>query len=99
GTCVIGRGAGVTATPALDPTGEWIYMNTVGCYTFPSIGESDSMFKVEASTGNVSWRNRVSRPEQFGMCSADTGIDCGVDGDCAGVGGACPEEAADHDLG
>src|SRR4029079_17605918 len=51
GTCVQGRGAGVTATVATDETGEFVYMNSVGCYTFPSIGDSDSLFKIDAVSG------------------------------------------------
>ena len=76
-------------------------MNTVGCYTFPSIGDSDSMFKVAASTGDVEWKQRVSQPEQFGTCrnmGVDTGIDCGLDADC-GVGEACTKKAVYHDFG
>ena len=99
GACVQGRGAGVTATPLPDPTGQWLYMNTVGCYTFPSIGDSDSMFKVNAATGAVVWKARVNLPEQFGACAADTGIDCGVDGDCSMVGGVCSMKAIYHDFG
>jgi outer membrane protein assembly factor BamB len=98
GTCVLGRGAGVTSTPAVDPTGAWVYMNTVGCYTFPSIGESDSMFKIDATNGQPVWRNRVDEPEQFGTCSNDTSIDCGTVADC-GVGATCDEKFAWHDFG
>jgi outer membrane protein assembly factor BamB len=102
GTCVTGVGGGVTATPAIDPTGTWVYMNTVGCYTFPSIGESDSMFKIEAATGNVIWRNRVNEPEQFGTCvdpiNGDTGLDCGTDLDCT-PGQTCTTKQAYHDFG
>jgi outer membrane protein assembly factor BamB len=101
GPCDIGLGAGVTAQPLVDPSGQWVYMNTVGCYTFPSIGNSDSMFKVAASTGMVEWKQRVSQPEQFGTCrdmNVDTGIDCGLDDDCA-VGNTCTEMAAYLDFG
>ena len=66
GTCVTARGAGVTATVAVDPTGETVYMNTVGCYTFPSVGDSDSIFKLDAATGTPAWIRRVQPPEQFG---------------------------------
>jgi len=89
GTCVPGIGGGVTATVALDPTGEWVYMNTVGCYTSPSIGESDSMFKIEAGSGDVVWRKRVNDPEQYGFCREDSSVDCGIDDHCASVGGGC----------
>ena len=99
GTCVLGRGGGVTATPSVDPSGEWVYMNTVGSFTFPSIGESDSVFKIAASDGTVAWRRRVSAPEQFGACVNDGSVDCGVDAHCAGVGGTCQEKNFYHDFG
>jgi outer membrane protein assembly factor BamB len=102
GPCVKGVGGGVTATPAVEPTGMYVYMNTVGCYTNPSIGESDSMFKIEAATGNVVWRNRVDPPEQFGTCidpvDGNTGVDCGVDADCP-AGNTCMKKALYHDFG
>jgi outer membrane protein assembly factor BamB len=98
GACEIARGAGVTAQPVVDPTGQWVYMNTVGCYTFPSVGDSDSMFKVDASTGEVEWKQRVSQPEQFGSCKNDTSIDCGLDADC-GVGNTCTKKTVYHDFG
>jgi len=66
GTCVKARGAGVTATVAVDGTGETVYMNTVGCYTFPSVGDSDSIFKLDAATGNAAWIRRVQPREPFG---------------------------------
>ena len=99
GKCIEARGAGVTATPLPDPTGEFVYMNTVGCYTFPSVGDSDSMFKVNATTGRVVWKKRVSPPEQFGFCTADGSVDCGVAGDCANVGGTCRTKNFYHDFG
>lgn len=97
GTCIRGRGAGVTATAAVDATGEVVYMNTVGCYTFPSIGDSDSMFRVDAATGEVVWKNRVQPPEQFNACE-DTGADCRTAADC-NQGVACEEKGAWHDFG
>jgi outer membrane protein assembly factor BamB len=98
GACVTGRGGGVTSTPAVDPTGAWVYMNTVGCYTFPSIGESDSMFKIDATNGDVVWRKRVDPPEQFGACSDDSAIGCGVDGDCS-LGATCEDAFPYNDFG
>jgi outer membrane protein assembly factor BamB len=65
GTCDAARGAGVTATVAVDATGETAYMNTVGCFTFPSVGDSDSLFRVDAATGATSWITRVKPPEPF----------------------------------
>lgn len=112
GTCVKGIGGGVTATPSVDPTGSFVYMNTVGCFTNPSIGESDSVFKLDAATGAVLWRNRVNPPEQFGACENDPSIDCGcpsntlpadadcgADARCTGVGGTCRRKANYHDFG
>jgi outer membrane protein assembly factor BamB len=95
--CVRGRGAGVTATPAVDPTGEIVYANTVGCYTFPSIGDSDSMFRIDAASGEIVWKNRVNAPEQFNAC-ADTGADCRTVADCTG-GAACMKKSVYHDFG
>ena len=67
GPCIRARGAGVTATVAVDPTGEFIYMSTVGCFTFPSVGDSDTTFKIEAATGSVVWKTRIDLPEQFNI--------------------------------
>lgn len=97
GNCVRGRGAGVTATPAVDATGETVYMNTVGCYTFPSIGDSDSMFRIDAATGNVVWKNRVVPPEQFSACEG-SGTECRTSADCEG-GAPCTTKVFYHDFG
>lgn len=97
GMCIRGRGAGVTATPAVDATGEIVYMNTVGCYTYPSIGDSDSMFRVDAASGEVVWKQRVQPPEQFNAC-AGTGAECRTAADCDG-GAACSKKGAYHDFG
>jgi outer membrane protein assembly factor BamB len=75
GMCIRGRGAGVTATPAVDATGEAVYVNTVGCFTYPSIGDSDSMFRIEAATGRIVWQHRVQPPEQFNACE-EGGAEC-----------------------
>ena len=96
GMCVRGRGAGVTATPAVDASGETVYMNTVGCYTSPSIGDSDSIFRLDAATGNIVWKNRVVPPEQFSAC-ADTGAECRSGDDCGGA--ACTKKSFYHDFG
>ena len=69
GMCIAGRGGGVTATPAVDQSGEVVYMNTVGCYTYPSIGDSDTIFKIDAASGDILWKNRVQPPEQFNFWS------------------------------
>ena len=82
GSCIPGLGGGVTATVSFDPAGTKVYMNTVGCYTYPSIGDSDTIFKLDAATGAVDWKTRVDAPEQFGACLDDPSIDCGTDADC-----------------
>jgi outer membrane protein assembly factor BamB len=82
GSCISAVGGGVTATVSFDPTGNFVYMNTVGCYTFPSVGDSDSIFKIAAATGDVIWKTRVDAPEQFGFCSNNSAVDCGTDADC-----------------
>lgn len=99
GTCVPGKGAGVTATVATDETGGFIYMNTVGCYTFPSIGDSDTIFKLDAATGATVWKTRVQPPEQFSACAGDPSVDCRGSADCAFVGGPCNTKAFYHDFG
>jgi len=100
GTCIQGRGAGVTATVSTDETGDVVYMNTVGCYTFPSIGDSDSIFKLDAATGATIWKTRVTPPEQFSACTADPSVDCRSSADCAFVGGGpCTTKAFYHDFG
>ncbi len=63
--CVPGIGGGVTATVAVDPTGETVYMGSVGCYTSPSIGNSDSLFALDAATGTAHWIHRTQSIEQF----------------------------------
>ncbi len=97
GSCVIGRGAGITAQPSVDPTGETVFANTVGCFTFPSIGDSDSILAFDARTGVVRWKNRVRAPEQFGFCPDENSAECGSDGDCAQ--GACRAKGVFHDFG
>jgi outer membrane protein assembly factor BamB len=64
-SCVEGKGGGVTATAASSVDGEDIYMASVGCLSFPSIGNSDSIFKLDAATGAVDWAYRTEAPEQF----------------------------------
>jgi outer membrane protein assembly factor BamB len=99
GSCIPGRGAGVTATVSVDPTGAFVYMNAVGCYTFPSIGDSDSIFKLDAETGGTVWKVRVQPAEQFNACAGDPGVDCRGSADCAFVGGPCTPKSFYHDFG
>ena len=40
-------------------------MASVGCLSFPSIGNSDSIFKLDAATGAIDWAYRTEAPEQF----------------------------------
>jgi len=65
GTCVDGKGGGVTASVAVSKDGETVYMASVGCYTFPSIGNSDAIFALDAATGAVDWVHRTHGVEQF----------------------------------
>jgi len=96
--CVKGIGAGVTATVATDETGETVYMGTVGCYTSPSIGDSETMFRIDAATGEVIWKTRTNPPEQYGFCSGNSSIDCGSDAHC-GTAGPCTTKRFYHDFG
>lgn len=63
--CVPGVGGGVTATVAVDPTGDTVYMGSVGCYTSPSIGNSDALFALDATNGTARWIYRTRSIEQF----------------------------------
>ena len=63
--CVPGKGGGVTTTPAASADGNDVYMASVGCLSFPSIGNSDSIFKLDAATGAIDWVYRTEAPEQF----------------------------------
>jgi len=102
GSCAVALGGGVTASVTVDPTGSFVYMNTVGCYTHPSVGDSDSVFKLDAATGATIWKNRVTPPEQFGYCVNDSSKDCSTDTHCAtaGVGGTCMNpKGFYHDFG
>jgi polyvinyl alcohol dehydrogenase (cytochrome) len=93
GICRPGRGAGVTASVAVDPTGENVFVNPVGCYTYPSIGDSDSIMRLEAATGATTWLTRVQPPEVFHTCSNDPaqictptlGLACVSPGTCSGA--------------
>jgi outer membrane protein assembly factor BamB len=98
GTCVEARGAGVTAEPRPSDDGEFVYVNTVGCYTFPSVGNSDSMMKLDAETGEIIWLTRVTPPEQFGYCEDDNTVDC-APGTTCDSGAECVEKAFYHDYG
>ncbi len=71
--CIPGKGGGVTATAAASADGNDIYMASVGCLSFPSIGNSDSIFKLDAETGNIDWAYRTEAPEQFQTFPVDDG--------------------------
>jgi outer membrane protein assembly factor BamB len=102
GACVAAKGAGVTATVATDATGDSVYLNTIGCFTFPSVGDSDSILKLDAATGETIWATRVDPPEQFGFCidspAGAAPIECGSDAMC-GDAGPCATKNFYHDFG
>ena len=82
GLCEEALGAGVTATPALDRLGEFVFVNTIGCGTFPSTGDSESILKLRADTGEIVWSTRVISREQWGHCEADPAAECKRDVEC-----------------
>ena len=98
GECRSAVGAGVTATVSFDPTGNFLYMNPVSCFTFPAVGDSGTILKLDAATGAVVWQTRVESNEQFGFCADDTAVDCGVDGDCT-TGTCSVPKPLYHDYG
>jgi outer membrane protein assembly factor BamB len=63
--CIPAKGGGVTATAAASADGNDIYMASVGCLSFPSVGNSDAMFRLDAATGAIEWVYRTEAPEQF----------------------------------
>ena len=65
GECIPGVSGGVTATVAVDPNGKTVYMASVGCFTSPSLGNSDSLFSLDAATGAAHWIYRTRFIEQF----------------------------------
>jgi polyvinyl alcohol dehydrogenase (cytochrome) len=65
GTCVDGIGGGVSAAPAVSEDGETVFMVSVGCYTSPSIGNSDALFSLDAATGALNWVHRTESIEQY----------------------------------
>ena len=65
GTCVDGLGGGITASVAVNSTGDTVYAASVGCYTYPSIGNSDALFSFDAATGVPNWIYRTQSIQQF----------------------------------
>jgi outer membrane protein assembly factor BamB len=63
--CVPAVGGGITATAAVSPSGEDVYIASVGCLSFPSVGNSDAIFKLDAATGAVDWVHRTRTIEPF----------------------------------
>lgn len=92
GTCVQARGAGITGVAAIDAAGENIYVNTVGCGSFPSMGHSESILKLDAATGEIVWASRMAPREQLGHCASDDS-ECGTDAGCP-AGDVCVSHAA-----
>jgi polyvinyl alcohol dehydrogenase (cytochrome) len=97
-TCETAYGAGVTATPAIGPTGEDVFVNTVGSYTFPAVGDSDAIMRLDAATGDTKWLTKATPNEQFGACTGDQSIECGTDSAC-GAFAPCVEKNSYHDFG
>jgi outer membrane protein assembly factor BamB len=100
GACVTAYGAGVTATPAIGPTGEDVFVDTVGSYKFPTIGENaDAVMRLDAATGAPKWITKATPNEQFGYCTADSSVDCSTEAMCGDALGPCVEKFFYHDFG
>jgi polyvinyl alcohol dehydrogenase (cytochrome) len=97
GACESAVGGSVSAGFTFEPDGKSVYVNTVGCYTFPQVGDTNAMMKLDAKTGAVQWLRRFSDNEQFNYC-AKSGKDCRNASDCAG-GEACVKKANYYDFG
>jgi outer membrane protein assembly factor BamB len=66
GPCEDAIGGGITASPSADPSGETLFMASVGCYTGPRIGNADRIFRLRASDGFVEWAMPDFPGEDFG---------------------------------
>ena len=64
-TCVPAVGGGVTATPAIGTSGDDVYIVSVGCLSRPSVGNSDSIIRLDGATGAEQWVHRTRNIEQF----------------------------------
>jgi len=64
-SCAEIRGGGVSATAAVDQSGDTVYLATVGCLSQPSIGNSDSIIALDAATGAEQWVLRTQSIEQL----------------------------------
>jgi outer membrane protein assembly factor BamB len=65
GTCIPGLGGGVTAAATTSDDGETVFLSVIGCYTYPSIGNSDAIISLDAATGAMNWAFRTRTVEQF----------------------------------
>lgn len=76
GQCRPALGGSVTAEIAPSDDGKSVYVNTVGCYTSPSVGpETDAFIKLDASTGTTVWARKFTPNESFGkLAFADLGF-------------------------
>ena len=71
GTCVPGRGAGVTATVSTDETGEFVYMNTRRLLHIPVDRRLGLDLQARRGDRRDVWKTRVQPPEQFNACAGD----------------------------
>ncbi|MET0343935.1 MAG: PQQ-binding-like beta-propeller repeat protein [Polyangiales bacterium] len=97
GKCESAVGGSVSAGFTFDPDGKSMYVNTVGCYTFPQVGDTNAMMKLDAKTGAVKWLRRFSENEQFNYCRGSS-KECRTASDCSG-GEACVPKTNYYDFG
>ncbi|MET0343859.1 MAG: PQQ-binding-like beta-propeller repeat protein [Polyangiales bacterium] len=97
GTCEVARGGAVTSPVTAGPDGKSVYVNTVGCYTFPQVGDTDAIMKLDAKTGETQWIRHFSKNEQFNFCSV-SGKECRTVADCD-AGQTCTKKPAYYDFG
>ncbi len=63
--CILARGGAVTGTIAVDSSGDTIYAASVGCLSFPTVQDADSIYSIDAATGAKNWTFNSSSIEQF----------------------------------
>ncbi len=64
-SCVVPTGGGVRATVASDPTGETVYVATVGCEKTAAVGNSEAVIALDTRTGAERWVYRPRAPEAY----------------------------------
>jgi len=70
-------GAGIWASPTVDPKRRLVYAATGNMYTEPQQGTSDAVLAFEMDSGKVAWVSQVTPKDVFVVgCNAPAGANC-----------------------